>query len=62
MEEEGQAGSDNVVTEFETYEQFLDSQITPLDIFYLEVSYTSQLTKSLSLYEILPSVSRAPGL
>lgn len=33
------AASDQLITEFESYEQFLDSQITPLDIFYLEVSY-----------------------
>ncbi|CAG5121589.1 unnamed protein product [Candidula unifasciata] len=36
MEEEGTGGSDNIVTEFNTYEDFLDSQITPLDLFYLE--------------------------
>ena len=36
MEEEAVA-SDNIVTEFATYEDFLDSQITPLDLYYLEV-------------------------
>ncbi|XP_065062789.1 cilia- and flagella-associated protein 299-like [Rhopilema esculentum] len=35
MEEEAVA-SDNIVTEFATYEDFLDSQITPLDLYYLE--------------------------
>ena len=37
MEQESVSISDNVVTEFSTYEDFLDSQITPLDLFYLEV-------------------------
>ena len=36
MEEEATAASDNVVTEFAKYEDFLDSQITPLDLYYLE--------------------------
>ena len=37
MEEEVPGGSDNIVTEFTTYEDFLDSQITSLDLYYLEV-------------------------
>ncbi|XP_039273491.1 cilia- and flagella-associated protein 299-like [Styela clava] len=36
MEEEAAAGADNIVTEFSTYEDFLDSQITSLDLYYLE--------------------------
>ncbi|XP_074647253.1 cilia- and flagella-associated protein 299-like [Tubulanus polymorphus] len=36
MEEEVAGGSDNIVTEFSTYEDFLDSQITSLDLYYLE--------------------------
>lgn len=36
MEEEVAAGSDNIVTEFNTYEDFLDSQITSHDLHYLE--------------------------
>lgn len=28
---------DSIVSEFPTYEQYLDSQITPTDLFYLEV-------------------------
>ncbi|XP_071808496.1 cilia- and flagella-associated protein 299-like [Asterias amurensis] len=36
MEEEVTSGSDNIVTEFNTYEEFLDSQITSLDLLYLE--------------------------
>jgi hypothetical protein len=36
MDDEGAGGIDNVVTEFNTYEDFLDSQITPLDLYYLE--------------------------
>jgi hypothetical protein len=38
MDDEGVGGTDNVVTEFSTYEEFLDSQITPVDLYYLEVS------------------------
>lgn len=30
--------SDSIVTEFSTYEDFLDSQITPTDLYYLEVT------------------------
>ena len=42
---DGESGShgavfDSVVTEFATYEDFLDSQITPTDLYYLEVSLT----------------------
>ena len=29
--------SDSIVTEYSTYEDFLDSQITPTDLYYLEV-------------------------
>lgn len=36
MEEDVPSGSDNIVTEYSTYEDFLDSQITSLDLFYLE--------------------------
>ena len=38
MEDEGPGGSDNIITEFNTYEEFLDSQINDQDLFYLEVS------------------------
>lgn len=37
MDEETVGATDNIVTEFATYEDFLDSQITPLDLYYLEV-------------------------
>lgn len=37
MEEEVPSGGDNIVTEYNTYEDFLDSQITSLDLYYLEV-------------------------
>lgn len=37
MEEDNNTGADNIVTEFATYEDFLDSQITSLDLYYLEV-------------------------
>jgi len=36
MDDEGAGGTDNIA-EFNTYEEFLDSQITPLDLYYLEV-------------------------
>lgn len=36
MEEKVTSGSDNIVTEFNTYEDFLDSQITSSDLYYLE--------------------------
>ncbi|XP_027710306.1 cilia- and flagella-associated protein 299-like, partial [Vombatus ursinus] len=34
--EEGVSVVDNIVTQFNTYEDFLDSQITTLDLYYLE--------------------------
>nr|XP_014346120.1 PREDICTED: uncharacterized protein C4orf22 homolog [Latimeria chalumnae] len=39
MEEDSAVGAatvENIVTEFNTYEDFLDSQITALDLYYLE--------------------------
>uniref|UniRef100_A0A1I8HHW9 Cilia- and flagella-associated protein 299 n=2 Tax=Macrostomum lignano TaxID=282301 RepID=A0A1I8HHW9_9PLAT len=36
MEDEAVGGADSIVTEFNTYEDFLDSQVTPLDLHYLE--------------------------
>jgi len=36
MDDDAPTGTDNVITEFENYEQFLDSQITSVDLFYLE--------------------------
>jgi len=38
MEDAGDTagGIDDIITEFSTYEEFLDSQITPLDLYYLE--------------------------
>ncbi|XP_039614467.1 cilia- and flagella-associated protein 299 [Polypterus senegalus] len=35
-EDKATAAFDNVITEFETYEDFLDSQISPMDLYYLE--------------------------
>lgn len=35
--DEGLATIDNIVTQFSTYEDFLDSQITTVDLYYLEV-------------------------
>ncbi|XP_072479334.1 cilia- and flagella-associated protein 299 isoform X3 [Notamacropus eugenii] len=34
--DEGVSAVDNIVTQFNTYEDFLDSQITTLDLYYLE--------------------------
>ena len=34
---EGQGTVDSLATEFATYSDFLDSQITPTDLYYLEV-------------------------
>ncbi|CAG2218643.1 cilia- and flagella-associated protein 299-like [Mytilus galloprovincialis] len=36
MEEEGAGGADNIVADFNTYEEFLDFQIKPIDLYYLE--------------------------
>ncbi|XP_002160320.1 cilia- and flagella-associated protein 299 isoform X1 [Hydra vulgaris] len=36
MEDEKVVVADNIVAKFEKYEDFLDSQITPLDLYYLE--------------------------
>ena len=44
MDEEAVGATDNIVTEFGTYEDFLDSQITPLDLYYLEVLLVLILT------------------
>ncbi|PNJ48924.1 C4orf22 isoform 5 [Pongo abelii] len=35
-QEEGLKALDNIVTQFNTYEDFLDSQITTVDLYYLE--------------------------
>ncbi|MEJ1276783.1 hypothetical protein NN561_007694 [Cricetulus griseus] len=37
-QDEGMSAVDNIVTQFNTYEDFLDSQITTVDLYYLEVS------------------------
>lgn len=36
-QDEGLMAVDNIVTQFNTYEDFLDSQITTVDLYYLEV-------------------------
>ncbi|NP_001404808.1 cilia- and flagella-associated protein 299 isoform 6 [Mus musculus] len=35
-QDEGLTAVDNIVTQFNTYEDFLDSQITTVDLYYLE--------------------------
>ena len=34
---DGPAVADTAITDFATYEDFLDSQISPIDLYYLEV-------------------------
>lgn len=46
MDDDAPTGTDNVITEFENYEQFLDSQITAVDLFYLEVDDMIQNLKN----------------
>lgn len=36
--EEGTSAVDSIVTEYTTYEHYLDSQINSTDLYYLEVS------------------------
>ena len=36
--EEGSSAVDSIVTEYTTYEHYLDSQINSTDLYYLEVS------------------------
>lgn len=49
MDEEVPTGSDNIVTEYSTYEDFLDSQITSLDLYYLEVCHICFVVTTLTL-------------
>ena len=44
MEEEVPSGSDNIVAEFSSYEEFLDSHMKPIDLFYLEVELCYDVT------------------
>ena len=59
MDEEAVGATDNIVTEFATYEDFLDSQITPLDLYYLEVLLVLILTCFLLELTIHRSLLRA---
>ena len=58
MDEEAVGATDNIVTEFATYEDFLDSQITPLDLYYLEVWLVLILTCFLLELSILLFLER----
>ncbi|ELU18780.1 hypothetical protein CAPTEDRAFT_147290 [Capitella teleta] len=49
MDEEVPTGSDNIVTEYSTYEDFLDSQITSLDLYYLEAFIFTQIWQLVEL-------------
>lgn len=40
--DDGATAVDNIVTQFSTYEDFLDSQITTVDLYYLEVRVAPQ--------------------
>ena len=57
MEEDVPSGGDNIVTEFTTYEDFLDSQITSLDLYYLEVNF---YVTSVSIQSVLQWVISHP--
>ena len=52
---EGQSAVDRLVTEFATYSDFLDSQITPTDLYYLEVhKYSQYLVPVYTLAAVVP--------
>ena len=53
MEDEAVGAADNIVTEFVSYEDFLDSQITPLDLFYLEVKVNWCFSNSMNLFYLV---------
>lgn len=48
-QDEGLTAVDNIVTQFNTYEDFLDSQITTVDLYYLEVSAGTALPAAAGL-------------
>ena len=50
---EGQSAVDSLATEFSTYSDFLDSQITPTDLYYLEVFENNPLCCLVSLHHVL---------
>lgn len=55
-QEEGLSAVDNIVTQFNTYEDFLDSQITTMDLYYLEVRAAApQSGQRLPVSRSLPS-------
>ena len=59
MDEEAVGATDNIVTEFATYEDFLDHQITPTDLYYLEVGicFSISLQKENHAWEIKAEIS-----
>ena len=57
MEEEVPSGGDNIVTEFNSYEDFLDSQITSLDLYYLDYGQYPEEDPDVGFFE----TSSAPG-
>lgn len=59
--DEGLTALDNIVTQFNTYEDFLDSQITTVDLYYLEVRVAAPQRGPPPSPAFLPlSPSRAP--
>lgn len=50
-DDESGTAMDGIITQFNTYEDFLDSQITSLDLFYLEVNGSISV-----LYRITDSI------
>jgi len=46
MEDDIGAFAGETVEKFRTYEDFLDSQIKPLDLFYLQVTYSNHAVRN----------------
>lgn len=57
-QEEGLSAVDNIVTQFNTYEDFLDSQITTVDLYYLEVRAAAPQSGHPSSPWVLPDSPR----
>lgn len=46
------AQNGDAITEYQTYEDYLDSQITPLDLYYLEVKLHKKTRTQTFLFRI----------
>lgn len=64
--DDGVGAVDNIVTQFSTYEDFLDSQITTVDLYYLEVRVAPQsgppLPAPRAPFPSLPEAPRRAGV